>query len=80
MNQKHKKTFVQYISELSCMKLGTGLEQDFERNIIKQDKNRFCLSPVPVFSNSVPVSSQVPYNLVLKRTVATFGLEEDNLL
>ena len=26
----------------------TGLEQDFERNIIKQGKNQFFLSHVPV--------------------------------
>ena len=37
---------------------GTGLEQDFERNIIKQDKNRFCLSPIPVFPCPVRVLSQ----------------------
>ena len=40
----------------------TGLEQDFERNIIKQGKNQFFLSHVPVplqFSaSSIAVLSQ----------------------
>ncbi len=44
---------MQYATELSCMELeqnwdGTGMEYDFERNIIKQDKNSFFLSLVPV--------------------------------
>ena len=44
---------IQYISELSYMELGTGLEQDYE-------PNRFPSHPNPV---------PVPYNFVLKRTV-----------
>ena len=44
----------------------TGPQQDSERNIVNQDRNRFCHPPVSIpGSRSVPV----PYNLVLICTV-----------
>ena len=42
----------------SCREFGTGLEQDFERNIVNQDINKF-------YPNTLPL----PCNLALIYTI-----------